>query len=141
MLDNAIMANISGQIVDGYVFPTNSLQSFKIGKNHKVPYLIGFNANEATSLLPLIIDKQMFSYFGEIWPAVIWSFIDPEAAIMAFTDPSKLSPPPDQYLNLIDINADPYKTAIDLWGEMIFGAPAFHAALNHSERKYIFVLF
>ena len=133
MLDNAIMANISGQIVDGYVFPTNSLQSFKTGKNHKVPYLIGFNANEGTSLLPLIIDKQMFSYFGEIWPAVIWSFIDPEAALMAFTDPSKLSPPPDQYLKLIDINADPYKTAIDLWGEMFFGAPAFHAALNHSE--------
>ena len=133
MLDNAIMANISGQIVDGYVYPTNSLQSFKTGKNHKVPYLIGFNANEGTSLLPLIIDKQMFSYFGDIWPAVIWSFIDPEAALMAFTDPSKLSPPPDQYLKLIDINADPYKTAIDLWGEMFFGAPAFHAALNHSE--------
>jgi len=63
MLDNAIMANISGQIVDGYVFPTNSLQSFKTGKNHKVPYLIGFNANEGTSLLPLIIEKQMSSYF------------------------------------------------------------------------------
>ena len=132
MLDNTIMANISGQIVDGYVFPENSLKSFKTGKNHKVPYLIGFNANEGTSLLPLIINKQMFSFFGDSWPMVIWSFIDPEAALMAFTDPSKLSPPPDQYLNLIDSDADSYATAIDLWGEMFFGAPAFYAALNHS---------
>ena len=44
---------------------------------------------------------------------------------MAFTDPSKLSPPPDQYLKLIDINADPYKTAIDLWGEMFLVLPHF----------------
>ena len=134
MLDNAIMANISGQIVDGYVFPENSLKAFKSGNNHKVPYLLGFNANEGTSLLPLIIDKQMFSYFGDFWPVAIWSFIDPAAALMAFTDPSKLSPPPNEFLNLIDVNADAYQTAIDLWGEMFFGAPAFHAALNHSKR-------
>lgn len=133
ILDNSLMANISTQIVDGYVFPSSSLDSYKDGNNHSIPYLIGFNADEGTSLLPLIINKEMFTNFGDFWPVALWSFADPSTAMMAFTDPSKLSVPPSEFLQLVDSEKDAYKSAIDIWGEMFFGAPAFYAALNHSK--------
>ena len=49
---------MTNQIVDGYVFPESIKDAF-INKNvHDLPFMVGFNGDEGTSLFPLIIDPN-----------------------------------------------------------------------------------
>ncbi len=115
---------MTNQIVDGYVFPESIKDAF-INKNvHDLPFMVGFNGDEGTSLFPLILDRKTFNLFGEFWPESLWSFVNPDPAL--FQGPQGMR---DFALSLDD---DFYNAATDFWGFLFFGAPSYFIAKQHS---------
>ena len=115
---------MTNQIVDGYVFPESIKDAF-INKNvHNLPFMVGFNGDEGTSLFPLIIDQNTFNLFGEFWPESLWSFVNP--------DPSSFRGPPGMRDFALGLDDDFYDAATDFWGFLFFGAPSYFIAKQHS---------
>ena len=115
---------MTNQIVDGYVFPESIKDAF-INKNvHDLPFMIGFNGDEGTSLFPLILDKKTFNLFGEFWPESLWSFVNP--------DPSLFKGPQGMRDFALSLDDDFYNAATDFWGFLFFGAPSYFIAKQHS---------
>ena len=77
--DAELIGNMA-QIADGYIFPYEFHEAYKNGSTHDVPYITGFNANEGTSLFPLIFSEEVFKeisisddWLNELWQAIFVS--------------------------------------------------------------------
>ena len=115
---------MTNQIVDGYVFPESIKDAF-INKNvHDLPFMVGFNGDEGTSLFPLIIDQKTFNLFGEFWPESLWAFVNP--------DPSSFQGPKGMKDFALSLDDNFYDAATDFWGFLFFGAPSYFIAKQHS---------
>ena len=115
---------MTNQIVDGYVFPESIKDAF-INKNiHDLPFMVGFNGDEGTSLFPLILDPKTFNLFGEFWPESLWAFVNP--------DPSSFQGPKGMRDFALSLDDNYYDAATDFWGFLFFGAPSYFVAKQHS---------
>ena len=119
---------ISGfaQVVDGFIFPYKFHSAFKNKKTHDVPYITGFNANEGTSLTPLIFPKEIFEkQFGEdAWLEEFWVIMN-----LGFNGAV-----PDEVISYVeDLGVDDYDAASQLLGDMLFGGPAYFAAQKRND--------
>ena len=86
-----------------------------------MPYITGFNANEGTSLTPLIFPKEIFEkQFGEdAWLEEFWAIMN-----LGFNGTV-----PDEVISYVeDLGVDNYEAASQLLGDMLFGGPAYFAA-------------
>ena len=115
---------MTNQIVDGYVFPESIKDAFINQNVHDLPFMVGFNGDEGTSLFPLIIDPKTFSLFGEFWPESLWAFVNP--------DPSSFQGPKGMRDFALSLDDNYYDAATDFWGFLFFGAPSYFVAKQHS---------
>ena len=124
--DAELIGNMA-QIADGYIFPYEFHEAYKNGSTHDVPYITGFNANEGTSLFPLIFSEEVFKeisisddWLNELWQAIFVS-----------------GPKSDLPKEVIDyeksLGLDPYDAAAQIWGDVYFGGPAYFAAQKRSK--------
>ena len=109
------------QIIDGYVFPYRFNEAYRNGSTHDVPYITGFNANEGTTLVPLIFPEPVFKtsfnqedWLGEFWEILMDGFLGevPEPVI-AYVD---------------SMEGSAYDAAAQVWGDIWFGGPAYYSA-------------
>ena len=114
------------QIIDGYVFPYRFNEAYRNGSTHDVPYITGFNANEGTTLVPLIFPEPVFKtsfnqedWLGEFWEILMDGFLGevPEPVI-AYVD---------------SMEGSAYDAAAQVWGDIWFGGPAYYSAQNRSD--------
>tara|TARA_S200000501_G_scaffold100093_1_gene93531 strand:- start:3721 stop:5445 length:1725 start_codon:yes stop_codon:yes gene_type:complete len=115
---------LTNQIVDGYVFPESIKDAFLNKNVHDLPFMVGFNGDEGTSLFPLIIDQKTFNLFGEFWPESLWAFVNP--------DPSSFQGPKGMKDFALSLDDNFYDAATDFWGFLFFGAPSYFIAKQHS---------
>ncbi len=115
---------MTNQIVDGYVFSESIKDAFINQNVHDLPFMVGFNGDEGTSLFPLIIDPKTFSLFGEFWPESLWAFVNP--------DPSSFQGPKGMRDFALSLDDNYYDAATDFWGFLFFGAPSYFVAKQHS---------
>ena len=115
---------MTNQIVDGYVFPESIKDAFINQNVHDLPFMVGFNGDEGTSLFPLILDPKTFSLFGEFWPESLWAFVNP--------DPSSFQGPKGMRDFALSLDDNYYDAATDFWGFLFFGAPSYFVAKQHS---------
>ena len=114
------------QIIDGYVFPYRFNEAYRNGSTHDVPYITGFNANEGTTLVPLIFPEPVFKtsfnqedWLGEFWEILMDGFLGevPEPVI-AYVD---------------SMEGSAYDAAAQVWGDIWFGGPAYYSAQKRSD--------
>jgi len=114
------------QIIDGYVFPYRFNEAYRNGSTHDVPYITGFNANEGTTLVPLIFPEPIFKtsfnqedWLGEFWEILMDGFLGevPEPVI-AYVD---------------SMEGSAYDAAAQVWGDIWFGGPAYYSAQKRSD--------
>ena len=124
--DQELIGNMA-QVSDGYYFPYSFHEAYRNGTTHNVPYITGFNANEGTSLFPLIFPKKIFDqtissedWLGDFWQSVF-------ADVPSSTVPEELR----EYEK--NLGLDPYNAAAQIWGDIYFGGPAYFAAQKRSE--------
>ena len=74
--DNELIGSVA-QVVDGYVFPNKFEEAFKNKLTHNIPYITGFNANEGTTLVPLIFPEKDFEllFKDETWLDELWKIL------------------------------------------------------------------
>lgn len=114
------------QIIDGYVFPYRFNEAYRNGSTHDVPYITGFNANEGTTLVPLIFPEPVFKtsfnqedWLGEFWEILMDGFL------------GEVPEPVIAYVDSMEGNA--YDAAAQVWGDIWFGGPAYYSAQKRSD--------
>ena len=114
------------QIIDGYVFPYRFNEAYRNGSTHDVPYITGFNANEGTTLVPLIFPETVFKtsfnqedWLGEFWEILMDGFL------------GEVPEPVIAYVDSMEGNA--YDAAAQVWGDIWFGGPAYYSAQKRSD--------
>ena len=124
--DQELIGNMA-QVSDGYYFPYSFHEAYRNGTTHNVPYITGFNANEGTSLFPLIFPKKIFDQtissedlLSDFWQSVF-------ANGPSSTVPEELR----EYEK--NLGLDRYNAAAQIWGDIYFGGPAYFAAQKRSE--------
>ena len=123
--DANLISNVT-QIVDGYVFPYMFNEAFRNGTTHNVPYITGFNANEGTTLVPLIFPEPIFeaSFSGEDWLDEFWKIL-----LDGFS--GEVPESVTDYVNSIE--GSDYDAAAQVWGDIWFGGPAYYSAQKRSD--------
>ncbi len=123
--DAELISNVT-QNVDGYVFPFRFHDAYRNGFSHNVPYITGFNANEGTTLVPLIFPEPIFkeSFSKENWLKEFW-----EILLDGFSGevPEILA----SYIESMDGTS--YNAATQVWGDIWFGGPAYYSAQKRSD--------
>ena len=123
--DANLISNVT-QIVDGHVFPFMFHEAYRNASTHNVPYITGFNANEGTTLVPLIFPRPVFeasfneeNWLDEFWQILLEGFSGkvPET-VSAYVDSMKKSD---------------YEAAAQVWGDIWFGGPAYYSAQKRSD--------
>ena len=123
--DANLISNVT-QIIDGHVFPLMFHEAYRNASTHNVPYITGFNANEGTTLVPLIFPKPIFeasfneeNWLDEFWQILLEGFSGkvPES-VSAYVDSMKKSD---------------YDAAAQVWGDIWFGGPAYYSAQKRSD--------
>jgi len=109
--------------VDGWVFEDSALNTARLGKTHDVPFLIGFNGFEGSSLLPMFYTKDQHANDKD-WIKSIWELSVPN-------DPYSI---PEGYTKWAEsIKIDSYLASQKLWGDIQFGSSSYYSALKHSK--------
>lgn len=109
--------------VDGWVFNNSVLETSRAGNSHNVPLLIGFNADEGSSLIPLFYTREAHKEDKD-WIKSSWDLVFP-----GYNEPM-----PKSVKNwALNINGDSYAAAQRFWGDLTFGSVAYFAAINHSK--------
>ncbi len=123
--DSQLISSVT-QNIDGYVFPNHFHIAFKEALTHRVPYITGFNANEGSSLFPLIMPKSMFetTFPDSNWLERFW-----EGNTQSF----KGDLPLEVKNYVAALNLKKYDAAAQLWGDLFFGAPAYYTAQKRNE--------
>ena len=124
--DAELIGNMA-QIADGYIFPYEFHEAYKNGSTHDVPYITGFNANEGTSLFPLIFSEEVFKEISisDDWLNGLWQAI--------FVSGPKSDLPKEVIDYEKSLGLDPYDAAAQIWGDVYFGGPAYFAAQKRSK--------
>ena len=124
--DQELIGNMA-QVSDGYYFPYSFHEAYRNGTTHNVPYITGFNANEGTSLFPLIFPEEIFNktISSEDWLDDFWQSV--------FVDGSSSSVPEELREYEKTLGLDRYNAAAQIWGDIYFGGPAYFAAQKRSE--------
>ena len=123
--DANLISNVT-QIVDGYVFPYMFNEAYRNESTHNVPYITGFNANEGTTLVPLIFPEPVFeaSFSEEDWLDEFW-----EILLDGFSGEV-----PESVAAYVDsIEGTDYDAATQVWGDIWFGGPAYYSAQKRSD--------
>ena len=123
--DANLISNVT-QIVDGYVFPFMFNEAYRNKSTHDVPYITGFNANEGTTLVPLIFPEPVFeaSFSEEGWLDEFW-----EILLDGFSGGV-----PESVAAYVDsIEGTDYDAATQVWGDIYFGGPAYYSAQKRSD--------
>jgi para-nitrobenzyl esterase len=123
--DANLISNVA-QVVDGYVFPYMFNEAYRNSSTHNVPYITGFNANEGTTLVPLIFPEPIFeaSFSGEDWLDEFW-----EILLDGFS--GEVPESVTAYVNSME--GSDYDAAAQVWGDIWFGGPAYYSALKRSD--------
>ena len=123
--DANLISNVT-QIVDGYVFPYMFNEAYRNKSTHNVPYITGFNANEGTTLVPLIFPEPVFnaSFSDEDWLDEFW-----EILLDGFSGEV-----PESVTAYVDsMEGSDYDAATQVWGDIWFGGPAYYSAQKRSD--------
>ena len=117
------------QVVDGFFFPERFHDAYRNGTTHNIPYITGFNANEGTSLFPLFTPKEIFNQTisSDDWLNEFWQSQNVFAGKADSDVPDELR----EYEKSLGLN--PYEAATQIWGDHLFGGPAYYAAQKRSE--------
>ena len=123
--DASLISNVT-QIVDGYVFPYMFNEAYRNKSTHNVPYITGFNANEGTTLVPLIFPEPTFeaSFGEEGWLDEFW-----EILLDGF--PGRVPKSVASYVESME--GSDYDAASQVWGDIWFGGPAYYSAQKRSD--------
>jgi para-nitrobenzyl esterase len=124
--DQELIGNMA-QVSDGYYFPYSFHEAYRNGTTHNVPYITGFNANEGTSLFPLIFPKKIFdqTISSEDWLSDFWQSV--------FANGPSSTVPEELREYEKNLGLDRYNAAAQIWGDIYFGGPAYFAAQKRSE--------
>ena len=109
--------------VDGWVFENSALNISKTEQTHNIPFLIGFNSFEGSSLIPMFYTKNQHDN-DEDWIQTIWELAIPN-------DPNNINNDYREWAE--NIEKDSYLASQKLWGDIQFGASTYYSALNHSK--------
>ena len=123
--DANLIGNVT-QIVDGYVFPYRFNEAYRNESTHNVPYITGFNANEGTTLVPLIFPEPVFEdlFSEEDWLEEFW-----EILLDGFSGEV-----PESVTDYVkSMKGKRYDAAAQVWGDIWFGGPAYYSAQKRSE--------
>ena len=119
---------ISGvnQVIDGYVFPYRFEEAFKNKTTHPVPYITGFNANEGTTLVPLIFPEDIFEeiFDPDNWLKEFWE-------ILMEGYKGEIPKEVKSYVDALDL--EKYDAAAQIWGDVWFGGPSYYSAQKRSD--------
>ena len=123
--DANLISNVT-QIVDGYVFPHMFNEAYRNKSTHNVPYITGFNANEGTTLVPLIFPERIFekSFSKEDWLDEFWKIL---------LDGFSGRVPESVATYVKSMEGSDYDAATQLWGDIWFGGPAYYSAQKRSD--------
>ena len=109
--------------VDNWVFKDSALNISKTKQTHNVPFLLGFNSFEGSSLLPMFYTNEQHKKDTD-WIKTIWELAIPN-------DPNNIA---DGYKEWAKgIEKESYLASQKLWGDVQFGASTYFTALNHSK--------
>ena len=88
--------------VDGWVFKNSALSISKTKQTHNIPFLIGFNSFEGSSLIPMFYTKNQHDN-DEDWIQTIWELAIPN-------DPNNIDYIADENIHLVAeiSNSNPY---------------------------------
>ena len=123
--DANLISNVT-QTVDGYVFPHMFNEAYRNKSTHNVPYITGFNANEGTTLVPLIFPERIFekSFSKEDWLDEFWKIL---------LDGFSGRVPKSVATYVKSMEGSDYDAATQLWGDIWFGGPAYYSAQKRSD--------
>lgn len=123
--DNELIGNVA-QVVDGYVFPNEFEEAFKNKSTHNIPYITGFNANEGTTLVPLIFPEKDFEllFKDETWLDEFWK-------ILMEGYEGEIPDAVESYVTSMKLKK--YDAAAQIWGDIWFGGPAYYSAQKRSD--------
>ena len=123
--DANLISNVT-QTVDGYVFPHMFSEAYRNKSTHNVPYITGFNANEGTTLVPLIFPERIFkkSFSKEDWLDEFWKIL---------LDGFSGRVPESVATYVKSMEGSDYDAATQLWGDIWFGGPAYYSAQKRSD--------